>query len=147
MGTHKQRIFLVRKKSYPCTSTFDSTALWYAAPFPPLTSAHSILPVTPGPVAGDPFPSVFSATPAVTVDFFKEVCPNPTVIDPNVISSVLLDHTAANIVQAMLDKLERTEDRCVEPVEVKASARPIFDYMCVLVLPRPTPFPPLNQMV
>ena len=82
--------------------------------------------------------------PAVTVDFFKEVCQNPTIIDPSEISSGIWDHTAANVVQAVLDKLERTEDRCVE---VKADARPIFDFMCVLVRPRPTPFPPLNQMV
>jgi hypothetical protein len=98
----------------------------------------------PGPVAGNPFPSIFSATPTVTVGFFKEVCPNPTVIDPNEINSTLWDYSAVNMVQAVLDKLEQTEDQCVE---VQADTRPIFDYLCVLVCPCPTPFPPLNQMV
>ena len=47
-------------------------------------------------------------------EFFDEVCPNRTIIDPNEVNGPLGDASAAAIFQAWVDKLEWTEDRCVE---------------------------------
>lgn len=69
------------------------------------------------------------------VEYFKEVCPNPTVIDPEEIKGALRDASAANLIQAWLDKLERTEDRCVE---IKAHTMQVFDFWCVLALSPPS---------
>ncbi|KAH9955513.1 hypothetical protein BGW80DRAFT_1566152 [Lactifluus volemus] len=52
--------------------------------------------------------------PAVVPEFFKEVCANRTIIDCKKVNATLLDTPATTIVQTWIDKLERTEDRCVE---------------------------------
>jgi hypothetical protein len=66
-----------------------------------------------GPIAGDPFPPSSNGQPAVMVEFYKKVCPNPTIINPYEIKDVLREASAATVLQAWLDKLERTEDWCV----------------------------------
>jgi hypothetical protein len=71
------------------------------------------------------------------VEFFKEVCPHPTVIDPTEIRDALGEASAATLVQAWLEKLDRTEDRCVE---IKLYTMQIFDFMCVLPYSRPFTF-------
>jgi hypothetical protein len=67
-----------------------------------------------GRVAGDPFPPSVDALPVVVPEFFYEVCPNPTIIDSTVINGGLSEPSAATTLQAWFDKLEKTEDRCVE---------------------------------
>jgi len=69
------------------------------------------------------------------VEYFKEVCPNPTVIDPDEVKDPLRGASAANLVQAWINKLERTEDRCVE---IKAHTMQVFDFWCVLALAPPS---------
>ncbi|KAI0246304.1 hypothetical protein BJV78DRAFT_1364921 [Lactifluus subvellereus] len=78
-----------------------------------------------GPAAGDPFPQFADASPAVIPEFFNEVCPNPTIIDPQEINGALSDTSAAAVLQAWVDKLERTEDRCVE---IKEHSGQIFGF-------------------
>ncbi|KAF8496238.1 hypothetical protein F5888DRAFT_1794754 [Russula emetica] len=78
-----------------------------------------------GPVAGDPFPSSAGGSPAVIPEFFDEVCPTRTVIDRDKINGALGGASAATILQAWLDELERTEDRCVE---IKDHTPQIFDF-------------------
>ena len=90
------------------------------------------LPSISGPVAGDPFPSAAGGLPAVTPEFFDEVCPTRTVIDRDKISGALGDASAATILQAWLDALERTEDRCVE---IQDHTPQIFDFWYALSLP------------
>jgi hypothetical protein len=46
--------------------------------------------------------------------FFYEVCSNHTIIDPNKVNGPLGEASATAILQAWVDKLEWTEDRCVE---------------------------------
>ncbi|KAH9960233.1 hypothetical protein BGW80DRAFT_1464419 [Lactifluus volemus] len=77
-----------------------------------------------GPVAGDPFPSSVDAPPAVVPEFFNEVCPNPTIIDSTEINGGLSEPSAATTLQAWIDKLEKTEDGCVE---IKEHSGQIFD--------------------
>ena len=105
---------------------------------PPLSlslSTNIIFHFITGPVAGDPFPPSSGGTPAVMVEYFKEVCPNPTVIDPDEIKDAFRDASAANLMQAWIDKLERTKDRCVE---IKAHTMQVFDFWCVPALVPPS---------
>ena len=88
------------------------------------------IPPVSGPLAGDPFPSSAGGSPAVIPEFFDKVCPTRTVIDRNEVSRSLEDASAAEILQAWLDKLERTEDRCVE---IKENTPQIFDYLYALL--------------
>jgi hypothetical protein len=85
-----------------------------------------------GPIAGDPFPPSTGGLPAVIPEFFDQVCPTRTVIDREKISGALGGASAATIVQAWLDELERTEDRCVE---IKANTPQIFDFWYALSHP------------
>ncbi|KAI0291368.1 hypothetical protein B0F90DRAFT_1777336 [Multifurca ochricompacta] len=79
-----------------------------------------------GPVAGDPFPPSTNGVPAVIPEFFNEVCPNRTIIDRIEVDGALPDASAATLLQAWLDKLEQTEDRCVE---IKEHSGQIFNYL------------------
>ncbi|KAH8985176.1 hypothetical protein EDB92DRAFT_2091842 [Lactarius akahatsu] len=79
-----------------------------------------------GPIAGDPFPSSAVSPPAVIPEFFNEVCPNRTIIDREAVNAPLSGASAATILQAWLNLLERTEDRCIE---VKEYSGQIFDFM------------------
>jgi len=88
-----------------------------------------IFPSISGPVAGDPFPSSAGGSPAVIPEFFDEVCPTRTVIDRDKISGALGGASAATILQAWLDALERTEDRCVEIMDHTPQ---IFDFWYAL---------------
>ncbi|KAI9432216.1 hypothetical protein H4582DRAFT_1122671 [Lactarius indigo] len=78
-----------------------------------------------GPIAGDPFPSSAVSPPAVIPEFFNEVCPNRTIIDREAFNAPLSGASAATILQAWLNLLERTEDRCIE---VKEFSGQIFDF-------------------
>ncbi|KAH9178049.1 hypothetical protein EDB89DRAFT_1300648 [Lactarius sanguifluus] len=78
-----------------------------------------------GPIAGDPFPSSAVSPPAVIPEFFNEVCPNRTIIDREAFNAPLERASAATILQAWLNLLERTEDRCIE---VKEYSGQIFDF-------------------
>ncbi|KAH9958138.1 hypothetical protein BC827DRAFT_1221294 [Russula dissimulans] len=80
--------------------------------------------VVGGPMAGDPFPSSANTPPAVIPEFFKQVCPNPIIVDREEVSGPLPDASAATIFQIWLDKLEQIEDRCVE---IRTNTWPVFD--------------------
>ena len=62
---------------------------------------------------------------------FDKVCLNRTIIDLNEVNGPLGDASAAAILQAWVDKLERTEDRCVE---IKDHTPQIFNVWYVLSL-------------
>ena len=83
-----------------------------------------------GPVAGDPFPSSAGGSPAVIPEFFDKVCSTRTIIDRDKINGALGGASAATILAAWLDELERTEDRCVE---IKDYSPQIFDFWYVLL--------------
>ena len=85
----------------------------------------SIFPSVSGPIAGDPFPPSSGGSPAVIPEFFDEVCPNRTIIDRDKVNGALERASAATIIRAWLDELERTEDRCVE---IKDYSPQIFDF-------------------
>ena len=94
-------------------------------PFPHVHCATLILLSNLGPVAGDSFPTSADASPAVVPEFFNQVCPNPTIIDCQEVNNGLPNTSAAMILQAWIDKLERTEDRCVE---IKEHSGQIFNF-------------------
>jgi hypothetical protein len=54
------------------------------------------------------------ALPRSFPSFFDEVCSNRTIIDPNEVNGSLGKALATAILQAWVDTLEWTEDRCVE---------------------------------
>jgi hypothetical protein len=110
-------------ENYTWEKTSGDFSSFNGKPIParvPLTALLS------GPMAGDPFPpSSAVAPPAVIPEFFKEVCPNPTIIDRESFNAPLSGASAATILQAWIDLLERTEDRCIE---VKEYSGQIFDF-------------------
>ncbi len=71
-------------------------------PFSALMRAAAILttPSIPGPIAGNPFPSSASGSPAVIPEFFDEVCQVRAVLDRDEINGALGDASAATILQA-----------------------------------------------
>jgi len=98
---------------------------------PPSSSLYicvRLINAAPGPIAGDPFPSSAASPPAVIPEFFNEVCPTRTVIDREAFNAPLSGASAATVLQAWVNLLERTEDRCVE---VKEYSGQIFDFWCV----------------
>ncbi|KAH9958798.1 hypothetical protein BGW80DRAFT_1564856 [Lactifluus volemus] len=111
------RVALSRPDAYPYVfenytwdKTSDDFSNYNGKPIPvrvPLTALLS------GRVVGDPFPSSMDAPPAVVPEFY-DVCPNPTIIDSTEINGGLSEPSAATTLQAWIDKLEKTEDRCVE---------------------------------
>lgn len=67
-----------------------------------------------GPTIGGPFPPGDPAPRAVTKEYFDEVCPHPTVIHSDEVSSQLPgDSSAQMMFDKWIEKL-RTADRCVE---------------------------------
>jgi len=84
-------------------------------------------------MAGDPFPPSVNIPPAITPEFFKQLCPNPTIIGREEVNGPLPGASAATIFQTWLDKLEQIEDRCVE---IRTDTWPVFDFWCVF-LPSP----------
>lgn len=118
----------------PIPARVPLTALLSGTPTlsPPARMCTCVIFISPsisGPIAGDPFPSSAGASPAVIPEFFDQVCPTRTVIDRDEISRTLGDASAATILQAWLDKLDRTEDRCVE---IKEHTPQIFDFWYAL---------------
>ncbi|KAH9966164.1 hypothetical protein BGW80DRAFT_1230443 [Lactifluus volemus] len=108
-------------ENYTWDKTSDDFSNYNGKPIParvPLTALLS------GPVAGDPFPPSADAPPAVVPEFFNEVCPNRTIINSTEINGRLSKPSAATTLQAWIDKLEKTEDRCVE---IKEHSGQIFD--------------------
>src|SRR5882757_5982667 len=91
---------------------------------PPLFTCNS------APFAGEPFLPPPATPPSVNAEFFAQVCPNPTVIDREQVNGLLPGASAATLVQAWVDKLGQTEDRCVE---IRHDVWPVFDLWCVLL--------------
>jgi len=127
--------------NYTWDKTSDDFSSFNGKPIParvPLTALLSgtsslcicvhLITSAPGPVAGDPFPTHASSPPAVIPEFFDEVCPERTVIDCEAVNAPLSRASAATILQAWLNLLDRTDDRCVE---VKEFSGQIFDFWCV----------------
>ncbi|KAI0032868.1 hypothetical protein K488DRAFT_70309 [Vararia minispora EC-137] len=68
-----------------------------------------------GPIAGGPFPVSDWRPPAVTTEFFEEVCPHPTVISvADARGGDVSDSTGAEILARVVEKLHSIEDNCVE---------------------------------
>ncbi|KAI0288655.1 hypothetical protein BC826DRAFT_915561 [Russula brevipes] len=108
-------------ENYTWEQTSSDFSQFNGKPIParvPLTALLS------GPMAGDPFPSSTGGLPAVIPEFFNQVCPTPTIIDREEVNNLLPGASAAVIVRAWLDKLERIDDRCIE---IKESSGQIFD--------------------
>ncbi|KAI0245903.1 hypothetical protein BJV78DRAFT_1136456 [Lactifluus subvellereus] len=110
--------------------TWDKTASGDFSSFngKPIPARVPLTALLSGPVAGDRFPTSADAPPAVVPEFFNQVCPNPTIIDCQEINGGLSDASATTILQAWIDKLEQTEDRCVE---IKEHSGQIFDFYLI----------------
>ncbi|KAH9960232.1 hypothetical protein BGW80DRAFT_1484786 [Lactifluus volemus] len=98
-------------ENYTWDKTSDDFSNYNGKPIPARALNRAAL--CSGRVVGDPFPSSMDAPPAVVPEFY-DVCPNPTIIDSTEINGGLSEPSAATTLQAWIDKLEKTEDRCVE---------------------------------
>jgi len=68
-----------------------------------------------GPLAGGPFPEGGDAPRAVMKDYFDQVCPKPLVLDHEaLISRLPSDYGAGALVDAWVELLNSTPERCVE---------------------------------
>ncbi|KAI0032867.1 hypothetical protein K488DRAFT_85461 [Vararia minispora EC-137] len=70
-----------------------------------------------GPIAGGPFPVSDWRPPAVTTEFFEEVCPHPTYLNVGETKGDLQWASAATIMNGIIEKLNSIDDRCVEFVD------------------------------
>lgn len=78
----------------------------------------------PGPLAGGPFPPGGDAPRAVMKDYFDTVCPKTLVLDHMVLLSRLpWNYTARALVDAWVDLLNSTPERCVEIKKVVFNIR------------------------
>ena len=75
-------------------------------------------------MAGAPFLPPHTAPPAVTYEFFDEICETKTVIDIDPNKGELAWASAKTIVDHYVKKLRHIGDRCVE-----FAKKPMFDYM------------------
>ncbi|KAH9960224.1 hypothetical protein BGW80DRAFT_1256285 [Lactifluus volemus] len=98
-------------ENYTWDKTSDDFSNYNGKPIPARALNRAAL--CSGRVVGDPFPSSMDAPPAIVPEFY-DVCPNPTIIDSTEINGGLSEPSAATTLQAWIDKLEKTEDRCVE---------------------------------
>jgi hypothetical protein len=128
LGQDQQRLLQLQPQPDPRPCALNRAALRYAA-FPTNIAHSSFLLRISGPVAGDPFPPSADTPPAVVPEFFNQVCPNRTVIDSREVNNALSDASAATLLQAWVDKLEQTEDRCIE---IEEHSGQIFDLWCVI---------------
>ena len=127
MGYHIRRLLQLSRQSHPCARSLDRPDLRFASPF--LHNMRSRL-ISPnlGPAAGDPFPASADDTPpAVIPEFFNQVCPNPTIIDRDGVNGQLPGASAATLLQAWVNELQRLEDRCLE---FRAGSWQVFDLWC-----------------
>jgi len=68
-----------------------------------------------GPLAGGPFPQGDDAPRAVMKDYFDQVCPKTLVLDHRALLSRLpSDYSAGTLVDAWVELLNSTPERCVE---------------------------------
>ncbi|KXN87980.1 hypothetical protein AN958_07855 [Leucoagaricus sp. SymC.cos] len=71
-----------------------------------------------GPIAGHPFPNTTIAEMhprAVSYRYFKQVCPDPYIINPHdVAKTIPKEPTAVQVLSAWAEKLRSMDDRCVE---------------------------------
>lgn len=70
-----------------------------------------------GPIIGSSFPPGDAAPRAVSREYFKKVCPNPTIIDSWVVNEHLrLDDNvpALEIFEKWVERLNSIDDPCVE---------------------------------
>jgi hypothetical protein len=80
-----------------------------------------------GPIIGSSFPPMDSAPRAVSQEYFKKVCPNPTIIDSWDLNAHLrLDNNvpALEIFEKWVEKLNSIDDPCVE---IKQESFQIFE--------------------
>ncbi|KAH9958137.1 hypothetical protein BC827DRAFT_617814 [Russula dissimulans] len=121
LAYHSKRIYVFENYTWDTTSGDYSN--FQGNPIParvPLTALIS------GPVAGDPFPaSADNTPPAVIPEFFNQVCTNTTILDRDEVNNLLPGASAATLVQAWVNKLQQSEDQCVE---FQAGTWQVFDF-------------------
>ncbi|KAI0049048.1 hypothetical protein FA95DRAFT_1489872 [Auriscalpium vulgare] len=107
--------------------TWDPYSDWMYADYngKPIPARIPLTAILAGPIAGEPFPPQAGVPPAVIPEFFKEICPEPLVIDREEVNHNLGDASATEIVQAWVDKLATIDDSCVEIERLSAQ---IFDF-------------------
>ncbi|KAI0032866.1 hypothetical protein K488DRAFT_48935 [Vararia minispora EC-137] len=82
-----------------------------------------------GPIAGGPFPAHDWRPPAVTTEFFEEVCPNPTTLNVGELKGDLQWSSASTILGGVAARLNAIPDNCVELIDETGQ---IFDFWCVI---------------
>ncbi|KAI0033002.1 hypothetical protein K488DRAFT_85300 [Vararia minispora EC-137] len=79
-----------------------------------------------GPIAGRPFPPQHRAPPAVSWEFFDEVCEQPARIDIDPQAAEVSSMSAASLVDYYVSMVQGVESRCVE--FVSHVGKEVFDY-------------------
>jgi hypothetical protein len=71
--------------------------------------------VDSGPLAGGSFgPQTTDVPRAVSLHYFRIVCPSPTVVEIPPIASKLVNPTASEVIAAFVEKISSLEDKCIE---------------------------------
>ncbi|KAI0308536.1 hypothetical protein OF83DRAFT_1288934 [Amylostereum chailletii] len=78
-----------------------------------------------GPIAGGPFPESHVHPPAVTTEFFEQVCPHPTIVDVAQTQGDLQWASASNIMSGFSDALRKIDDNCIE---LKRDSGQVFNF-------------------
>ena len=91
-----------------------------------------------GPTVGDPFPPGVDAPVAVVKEYFDKVCPDPTIIDSDIVTRNLPnDASAQAVLDAWVDKLHELDDHpCIEFDQQSAQ---IFTIWCAVSVPHEQP--------
>lgn len=88
-----------------------------------------------GPIIGGDLGPHSNVPRAVSREYFYKVCPNPTVIHPSEVKvKEIPDYTAAQTLDAWVEKINSIEDRCIE---IPKDTDRLFDIWQVVVYPGP----------
>ncbi|KAI0065828.1 hypothetical protein BV25DRAFT_1913261 [Artomyces pyxidatus] len=80
----------------------------------PIPARIPITALLSGPIAGAPFPPAEKLPPAVSTEFYRQVCQNSTRLRKDVMGTSLQDASASVIVQAWVDRISQVDDPCLE---------------------------------
>ncbi len=69
-----------------------------------------------GPAIGDPFPSGYTNPRAVRKEFFREVCPQPEVVDSSIVGVHFQEKypAAMDVTNAWIDAFRTLNNPCIE---------------------------------
>ncbi|KIY44977.1 hypothetical protein FISHEDRAFT_50228 [Fistulina hepatica ATCC 64428] len=77
-----------------------------------------------GPMIGAPYGPDSNVPRAVSQEFFRKVCPEPTIIFSEEVKDTLINPTASEVMNAWVKKINSMEDRCIE---IEKDSGQLFD--------------------